>query len=73
MVRRMANYEEKLGQWVTLRCEKRHNKEGMDSDVVQWLKTGRNGTDPPNEDTAPTAKVLGWLVSTIVEPDWPTI
>ena len=70
----MANemdYEQLIGEWVTARCRKRAKgppPREMPDYVKHWLETG--GDSPVNADTAPTARVLGWLMKTIIDPIW---
>jgi hypothetical protein len=70
------SYAQKMGQWVTARCEKRielmrkqNPKYEMPECVTQWLDHG--GNSPPDGSTPAETNVLGWLLKTIVKPDWP--
>ncbi|MGD2110311.1 MAG: hypothetical protein PVI86_13100 [Phycisphaerae bacterium] len=63
-------YEDRLGTWVAQRCRKRYDLKGMmPEEIITWLLTG--GNSPPNGDTEATANVVGWLIKTIEDPDWP--
>jgi hypothetical protein len=72
-------YEEKMGTWVTARCNKRkNNQEQMPYYVKQFLDEGKDG-DPADGTTAPITRVAGWLTQTVqdtewdptTDPDWP--
>lgn len=76
-----ATYEEKIGNWVAARCtQRKNNVEQMPYYVRKWLDVGNNNA-PPDEDTAPTARVAGWLMQTVTDtgwdpiddPDWPRV
>ena len=64
-------YEIRMGEWVASRCRKRAEDHGipMPAEVKDWLDNG--GNSPANENTPPTALVMGWVVKTIEDPDWP--
>ena len=65
------DWERLVGDWVTARCRKRvRNPEKPTPDYVKlWLKT--IDWNPHAEDTEAPAPVLGWVVKTIEDPDWP--
>ena len=66
----MPSEEERMGTWVTARCDKRVEKtsESMPHDVVDWLDNG--GNSPANGNTAPTDTVREWLIKTMDDPEW---
>ena len=63
--------EDLLGQWVTARLKKRHDLgHGAPPDAVcVWVKTA--GKSPADGDSEATSEVLGWVIKTIEDPDWP--
>ena len=64
------DYEILMGNWVTARCKKRVEETGeqMPEEVRIWLDTGGNSRADGN--TQAQSCVLGWLVKTLVKPDW---
>ena len=65
------DYEVRMGMWVTARCVARAAVFGkpMPDYVKVWLDTG--GNSPPDGTTEAPPNVMGWLVKTIEDPDWP--
>ena len=63
--------ERRMGDWVCARCRKRAEEHGkpMPPEVEAWLGTIK--WNPGAKNTEATDKVLGWLIKTIVDPDWP--
>ena len=60
-----------MGQWVTARCNKRYDntEKPMPEDVCAWLRTA--GSESAADETSkPPAMVLGWMVKTVIDPDW---
>ena len=62
--------EDLLGKWVTARLIKRHLKHGPPPDAVcTWVTTA--GNSPADENSEATPEVLGYVIKTIEDPDWP--
>lgn len=64
-------FDKLMGDWVTARCRKRTVEHGkpMDKNVWEWLKGLE--WNPSAKDAEAPAEVLGWVVKTIEDPDWP--
>lgn len=67
------NYEGEIlmGNWVRERCKARYDQlhKPMPADIVNWLKTA-GSKSPADGGSDPTGKVLGWMVWTVIDPDW---
>ena len=66
-----TDYEQRMGEWVTARLRKRKSDLSveMPQEVKDWLDNG--GNSPADKNTVPTVSVVGWLIKTTVDPDWP--